>query len=190
MRRDSFDETWLRHNRRNVLVWDIAHVDTLMRLIKWMRYVLRHQMNEVCPQSYDIWLRAYLIHKNTRLVWCMRRDSMDETWLMHAKYNLFVRDMTHFDTGWQRLIGCLKLLVIFRKRTTNYRALLRKMTYKDKASYASSAPCTLTGLIIRFVSHIRHIRISYAWGHTSGIIRHDSFDVWDVTHWMRHDSCI
>ena len=46
------------------------------------------------------------------------------------------------DTGWRRTIGCLKLQVIFRKRTTNYRALLRKMTHKDKASYESSPPCT------------------------------------------------
>jgi len=44
-------------------------------------------------------------------------------------------------TGWQRLTGCLKLQVIFRKRATNWRALLRKMTYKDKASYGSSPPC-------------------------------------------------
>ena len=45
-------------------------------------------------------------------------------------------------TGWQRLTGCLKLQVIFRKRATNYRALLRKMTYEDKPSYASWPPCT------------------------------------------------
>ena len=38
--------------------------------------------------------------------------------------------------------GCLKLQVFFRKRATNYRALLRKMTCKDKASYGSSPPCT------------------------------------------------
>ena len=31
----------------------------------------------------------------------------------------------------------------FCKRATNYRALLWKMTYKDKASYASSPPCTI-----------------------------------------------
>jgi len=42
------------------------------------------------------------------------------------------------NTGWQRPIGCLKLQVIFRKRATDFRALLRKMTYKDKASYGSS----------------------------------------------------
>ena len=31
-------------------------------------------------------------------------------------------------TGWRKPRGCLKLQVIFRKRATNYRALLRKMT--------------------------------------------------------------
>jgi len=31
--------------------------------------------------------------------------------------------------------------VIFRKTATNYRALLRKMTYEDKATWASSPPC-------------------------------------------------
>jgi len=44
------------------------------------------------------------------------------------------------DTGWRRPIGCLKLQVIFRKRANNHRTLLRKMTYKDKASYGSSPP--------------------------------------------------
>jgi len=45
-------------------------------------------------------------------------------------------------TGWRRHIGCLKLQVVFCKRATNYRALLQKMTYKDKASYDSTPPCT------------------------------------------------
>jgi len=37
--------------------------------------------------------------------------------------------------GLQRLIGCLKLRVIFRKRATNHRARLRKMTYKDNPMF-------------------------------------------------------
>jgi len=44
-------------------------------------------------------------------------------------------------TGWRRPIGCLKLQVIFRKRPTNYRVLLRKMTCEDKASCGSSPLC-------------------------------------------------
>jgi len=46
-------------------------------------------------------------------------------------------------TGWRRLIGSPKLQIIFHKRATNYRSLLRKMTYEDKGSYASSPPCTM-----------------------------------------------
>jgi len=45
------------------------------------------------------------------------------------------------DIRWPRLIGCLKLQVIFRKRATNHRALLRKMTSEDKALYASTPLC-------------------------------------------------
>jgi len=46
-------------------------------------------------------------------------------------------------TGWRRLIGSPKLLIIFHQRATEYRSLLRKMTYKDKGSYESSPPCTI-----------------------------------------------
>ena len=49
-------------------------------------------------------------------------------------------------TGWRRLIGSPKLQIIFHKRATKYRALLRKMTYKDKGSYESSPPCTTANL--------------------------------------------
>jgi len=45
---------------------------------------------------------------------------------------------SRFSTGWRWLIGCLKLQVILGKRATNYRALLRKMTYEDKAPYDST----------------------------------------------------
>jgi len=48
--------------------------------------------------------------------------------------------MTH-DTGWRGLIGSPKLQIIFNKRATKYRALLQKITNKDKTSYGSSPPC-------------------------------------------------
>jgi len=47
-----------------------------------------------------------------------------------------------FSTGWRRLIGSPKLQIIFHKRATRHRALLLKITYKDKGSYESSPPCT------------------------------------------------
>ena len=53
-------------------------------------------------------------------------------------------------TGWPRPIGCLQFQVIFRKRATNYRALLREMTYKDKAACGSSLPCTTDPTFVKF----------------------------------------
>jgi len=44
-------------------------------------------------------------------------------------------------TGWQRPIGCLISWVAFRKLAINYRALLRKLIYKDKVFCGSSPPC-------------------------------------------------
>ena len=49
---------------------------------------------------------------------------------------------TSICTGWRRLIGSPKLQIIFHKRATKYRSLLRKMTHKDKGSYESSPPCS------------------------------------------------
>ena len=61
--------------------------------------------------------------------------------LSHNSWNpFFVRLFMH--TGWRRLIGFPELQIIFHKRATRYRSLLRKMTYKDKGSYESSPPCT------------------------------------------------
>jgi len=66
---------------------------------------------------------------------CMRR-------VTHACAVSHIK-MSHVElrTGWQRCIGCLMLQVCFHKRATNYRTLLRKITYKDKASYASPRHC-------------------------------------------------
>jgi len=53
---------------------------------------------------------------------------------------VIIRALQSLATGWRRPVGCLKLQVIFRKRATNYWALVRKMTFKDKVSYVSSPP--------------------------------------------------
>ena len=62
--------------------------------------------------------------------------------------HIMCHNILRFNTGWRRLIGCLKLQVIFRKRATNYGALLRKMTYKDKAfrGYCTFDPNRHNGL--------------------------------------------
>jgi len=53
----------------------------------------------------------------------------------------YLRHICSLAIGWQGTIRCLKMQVSFRKRTTNYRALLRKETYEDKASCRCSPPC-------------------------------------------------
>jgi len=52
---------------------------------------------------------------------------LDVNWLTYYR-------MTRL-TGWRRLIGSPKLQIIFHKRATKYRSLLRNMTYRDKGSY-------------------------------------------------------
>jgi len=42
------------------------------------------------------------------------------------------------------------LQVSFRKSATNRRSLLRKMTYEDKVSHASSTPCIVSKLTRRY----------------------------------------
>jgi len=56
-------------------------------------------------------------------------------------------------TGWRRLMGYPKLQIIFHRRATRYRALLREMTYGDKGSYESSPPCTSTCKNVRMSAH-------------------------------------
>ena len=62
-----------------------------------------------------------------------------------------VRIYIHKGTFWRRPVECIKMQVIFRKRAIMYRALLRKMTYKDKASYGSSPPCMRRTYVFRFI---------------------------------------
>ena len=68
---------------------------------------------------------------------CIRALHM---FLQCRMYKSNQKQLTH--TGWRRLIGCLQLQVIFRKRANNYMALLRRMTYEHKARYVTTPPCT------------------------------------------------
>ena len=77
--------------------------------------------------------RSWLID---RLLYPLHSDRL--LYPLHSILGLF------HAAGWSRLIRCLKLQVVFRERATNYRALLRKMTYEDKASCDSTPPCSST----------------------------------------------
>jgi len=85
----------------------------------------------------DICICSYIhIHIHTYIYVCMY------TYIYTCIHLLRRIQGDLYSTGWRRPMGCLKLLVIFCKRATSYRALLRKMTYKDKAFHASTPPCT------------------------------------------------
>ena len=68
------------------------------------------------------------------------------------------RGFARSHTGWRRLIGSPKLQIIFHKRATKYRSLLRKMTYKDKGSYESSPPCIYSDLVLVYL----HTQLKYS----------------------------
>ena len=83
----------------------------------------------------------------------------------------------HLHTGWRRLIGCLKLQVNFRKSATKYRALFRKMTYKDKASYDYTPPCRVC-----VTYHICHILSCMHMRSICVIYQRCTTGVWDVVY--------
>jgi len=65
--------------------------------------------------------------------------SAPHTWWTVLKSQLYSHCIR---TQWRRVIKCLKLQVIFRKRATVYRALSQKMTCRDKVSYDSMPLCS------------------------------------------------
>jgi len=82
-----------------------------------IRHPIRH-LNESFPSSFK-WMSYFLFLQHIA------------TQLQH----IHLKNTLEWITGWRRPIGCLKMQVIFLNRATNYRALLRKMTYEDKAFY-------------------------------------------------------
>jgi len=102
------------------------------------------QMTHYCNESRQ----KHHATKQVRVLWrgALHLCGMSRSKVWHDSFinTLFCGAIC--TTGWRRLIGCLKVQVIFRKRATNYTALLQKMTYEDKASYDSTPPCTWYGV--------------------------------------------
>ena len=128
-------------------------------------------------------------------------------------------------TGWRRLMKylawlihmCDVLQVVFCKRATNYRALLQKMTYKDKAPCDSRPPCTHSYMscdlfiCVATLKHMCETTQSHEWQHsntcvtwrnpTCGMhVSHSTFlavcssRVWEYDTWhclgFRDDTCV
>ena len=106
-------------------------------------------------------LRDYILQK--RPIFCKRdllmclvvSSEIQSCALLHLHVFIYlIKDKIEV-TGWRRLVGSPKLQMIFHKRATEYRSLLRKMTYKGKGSYESSPPCT--EVVSSYISYRRYI---------------------------------
>jgi len=99
-----------------------------------------------------------------------------------------------------RILCCVRgaktLQVIFRKRATNSRALLREMSYKDKASYDSTPPCTESSREYDPGTPSHSYVLIHMYGTTHYCVWHNPFmcvtwsiHVCDMTHsYVWHDS--
>ena len=98
------------------------------------KHVCMHMCTYICPQ---VCIYSYIY---TYIYTYMHTYTYIYT---HSYAHTLCIRLDRCCTGCQRpttyLVG---LCLIFRKRATNYRALLRKMTCKDKASYDSTPHCT------------------------------------------------
>ena len=143
--------------------------------------------------------------------WLTHMCAMTHSHVWHVCHDLSMSVMTHPSVfyhefvcatcriGWRRLIGSPKLQIIFHKRATKYRSLLRKMTYKDKGSYESSPPCidvkTLCPMSQDALSHSPWItRLTHMCVVTHSHVCHDScicilwcIHTYDLPYWCRID---
>ena len=103
----------------------VTHVNRLWHTCEW---VMSHK-----------WM-SHVTHMNESCHTC--EWVMSHMWMSRVTRECFRLKLHAWSTGWRTLIGSPKLQIIFHKRATKYRSLLRKMTYKDKGSYESSPPCT------------------------------------------------
>ena len=84
----------------------------------------------------------------------------------------------HSNTGWRRLIGSPKLQIIFHKRATKYKSLLRQMTHKDKGSYESSPPCRSNTIVKKQHSIVKFSLDNLNWqsNRSRFIVKQNIFD--------------
>ena len=109
--------------------------------IKQSKYVHIYSYHTCCSSSVMQLRYVYICSYNTVQI-CTSTLILYIS-LIECRISLDICKRILSVSGWRRPIRCLKWQVIFRTTATNHRALLRKMTYKDKASYGSSPPCNI-----------------------------------------------
>ena len=151
------------------LMWVLCHFTGFARLlwgrVKWSRSFLIQ--SDLCiAHLYYLLVYTQRLRVRMRLIHMSRVSLYVGTygnipsWLNEYSFDrLHVHmqkgDMTLERTEWHKCVGCLELQISFRKRNTNYRALLRKITYKDQAFYGSLPNCRHITSILPWVLHVR-----------------------------------
>jgi len=134
-----------------------AHLPAQLSVLHILKHIFLHIFQNMCSHELRIFQHNVQSH-NATIIWyslpwfhickcavivCTAVWEEAPVWVQQ-NVEKSVRNIwyTEMCTEWRRPVECLKLQVFFRKRATNYRALLRKMTYGDTASYGSSPPCS------------------------------------------------
>jgi len=105
---------------RRLWGWDKSKKITTIYICVWKRYIYVYERGSYESSPPYIHPISTLYHRLQRYIYVYESIC---------------------DIGWRRLIGSPRLQIIFHKRATKYRSLLRKVTYKDKGSHESSPPC-------------------------------------------------
>jgi len=134
----------------------LPEILSIPRSTHWYTEILKSQVTAICIKhnnyTADFWEFLWTAGSTPRSTHCgtktLKSQLATPLWILSRRmtrqtgientinsYHKITEILeSQLATGWRRLIGYLQLQVIFRKRATNYRALLRKMTYEDKAS--------------------------------------------------------
>ena len=97
-----------------------------------------NRLSKVSPMA--IWYRKYSNAHTFENVGCHRYAGTESMLI----YTNTISTVSLTGTGWRKCTGCLKLQFNVRNRATTHRALLRKMTYQDKASMGLRHPVFCT----------------------------------------------
>ena len=120
---------------------DVMYIHTCMYIFPCIYFIIMH------IHMYIFHCHEYMFHYHEYI----------DVYISLSCIYIYTHLYKFHGTGWRRHIGCLKLQVMFRTRAAIYRALLRKMTYTDKAFYDSTPPC----MYIYTYMYIFHLDTSF-----------------------------
>jgi len=131
----------MQHIRRATSHWATEYRNILFQLSLTLAFAFFLSIKSIAGLTLNHSTNARLQHVRSARVTEYSPPALASSRTCSLSVNCSTSNVRESHSGWRRPI-CLRLQAISRKRATNYRALLRKMTYKHKASYGSSPPCT------------------------------------------------